>query len=133
MIYNQNVHRKKQPNSTLESPNWDLKFLKIQSYFQSYLSNDTARNTKQTFANSSMTSCTCCANMWLICCFLVSYTGKSLLKNAISMFHLVQNANSAFLVSFMNSKNSRRVFSHTHFRDLSTLIEIKPVMADGEP
>lgn len=105
----------------------------MQSDFQSSLINDTAQNTKHTFANSSMMSCTCCANMWHICCFLVSSTGKSLCKNSILMFHLAQNVNSAFLVSFMNSKNSRRVLSHTHFRDLSTLIEIKPEMADGEP
>lgn len=129
--------QQKCPQKNSQDPHWnhpncDLKVLKIQSYFQSSLSNDTAQNTKHTFANSSMTSCTCCANMWHICCFLISSTGKSLLKNAISMFHLAKNANSVFLVSFINSKNSRSVLSHIHFRDLSTLIEIKPEMADGE-
>ena len=58
--------------------------------FQSSLSDDTAQNTKHTFANSSMTSCACWANMWHMCCFLVSSTRKILLNNAISVHYLAK-------------------------------------------
>ena len=82
-----------------------------------------------------MTSCACCANMWYMCCFLVSSTGEILLKNAISMFYLEKKCKpklSTFNLFYKICKNSRRILSLTHFSHVSSLIEIKSEKAYEE-